>query len=95
MGKGFAQPGEHTLDADRFGWLDATDIEAMHQQAEPRNGGLLQPEAGCQHLEGDAATDVAEGSAIEIEAQQLTRVLPDGTKQLVAKTGGGRQSIAD
>jgi len=49
---------------------------------------------GLRFPEGPIAMPDGSVILVEIEAQQLTRVLPDGTKQLVAKTGGGPNGAA-
>ena len=49
---------------------------------------------GLRFPEGPIAMPGGSVILVEIEAQQLTRVLPDGTKQLVAKTGGGPNGAA-
>ena len=43
---------------------------------------------GLRFPEGPIAMPDGSVILVEIEAQRLTRVLPDGTKQLVAETGG-------
>ncbi|MEH6702043.1 MAG: SMP-30/gluconolactonase/LRE family protein [Parasphingorhabdus sp.] len=49
---------------------------------------------GLRFPEGPIAMPDGSVILVEIEAQQLTRVLPDGTKKLVAKTGGGPNGAA-
>lgn len=49
---------------------------------------------GLRFPEGPIAMPDGSVILVEIEAQQLTRVLPDGSKQLVAKTGGGPNGAA-
>ena len=49
---------------------------------------------GLRFPEGPIAMPDGSVILVEIEAQQLTRVLPDGTKQVVAKTGGGPNGAA-
>jgi len=49
---------------------------------------------GLRFPEGPIAMPDGSVILVEIEAQQLTRVLPDGTKQIVAKTGGGPNGAA-
>lgn len=49
---------------------------------------------GLRFPEGPIAMPDGSVILVEIEAQQLTRVLPDGTKQVIAKTGGGPNGAA-
>ena len=49
---------------------------------------------GLRFPEGPIAMPDGSVILVEIEAQQLTRVLPDGTKEVVAKTGGGPNGAA-
>ena len=49
---------------------------------------------GLRFPEGPIAMPDGSVILVEIEAQQLTRILPDGTKKLVAKTGGGPNGAA-
>ncbi len=49
---------------------------------------------GLRFPEGPIAMPDGSVILVEIEAKQLTRVLPDGTKQAIAKTGGGPNGAA-
>ena len=49
---------------------------------------------GLRFPEGPIAMPDGSVILVEIAAQQLTRVLPDGSKQVIAKTGGGPNGAA-
>ncbi|MGB5485604.1 SMP-30/gluconolactonase/LRE family protein [Parasphingorhabdus sp.] len=49
---------------------------------------------GLRFPEGPIAMPDGSVILVEIAAQQLTRVLPDGTKKVIAKTGGGPNGAA-
>ena len=49
---------------------------------------------GLRFPEGPIAMPDGSVVLVEIAAQQLTRILPDGTKEVIAKTGGGPNGAA-
>jgi gluconolactonase len=50
--------------------------------------------AGLRFPEGPVAMPDGSVILVEIDAQRLMRVLPDGTKRVVAVTGGGPNGAA-
>src|SRR6185312_15624289 len=55
---------------------NSADIQMMDERAEAGESGVLvQPEAGCEYLEGDFGIHVCEGGSIEVKAKRPLRAV--------------------